>query len=262
MTNEHSPTTSPDYSDNRQAVYVSVRLPPQENPITVYALLGLSILVYLAQMISEITLGNDLPVYLGAKWNEAIQAGQVWRLFTPMLLHGSLIHLGFNMYALLVIGSGLERYYGHLRFLLLYILAGYAGNAMSFLMNPNLSVGASTALFGLIAAQGIFVLKNRFLFGQKRSYSILINTVFIAFVNLLIGSLSTGIDNWGHLGGLVGGFAFAWFAGPVFHVKGDIPNLSLVENNSKERTWLTTVVLGIVLSFWVASVIFLRRFGL
>lgn len=262
MTNEHSPTTSSAYPDNQQAAYVSVRLPYHENPIMVYVLLGLSVLVYLAQMISEVTLGNDLPVYLGAKWNEAIQAGQVWRLFTPMLLHGSLVHIGFNMYALLVIGSGLERYYGHLRFLLLYILAGYTGNAMSFLMSPNLSVGASTALFGLIAAQGIFVLKNRFMFGQKRSYAILTNTVFIALANLLIGFLSNGIDNWGHFGGLVGGFAFAWFAGPVFHVEGEIPNLSLAENNPRKRTWLTAVALGIAISFLVTLVIFLRRFGL
>ena len=201
-----TPSSPSSYSENQQAAYISVRLPSSGKPTVVYAVLALSILAYLFQVLSEMILGSDLPLYLGAKWNEAIQAGQIWRLFTPMFLHGSLLHIGFNMYALLAIGRGLENYYGHLRFLLLYLLAGYAGNVMSFLMSPDLSVGASTALFGLIAAQGIFILKNRFLFGQQRSLSMILNTLFIVLVNLFIG-LSPGIDNWGHLGGLIGGLS-------------------------------------------------------
>lgn len=252
-----TPSPSSSYPNSQQTAYISVHLPSSGKPVVVYGVLALSVLVYLFQILSEMVLGSDFPLYLGAKWNEAIQAGQFWRLFTPMLLHGSLLHIGFNMYALLVIGRGLENYYGHLRFLLLYLIAGYAGNVMSFLMSPSLSVGASTALFGLIAAQGIFILKNRFLFGQQRSLSMLLNTLFIVLVNLFIG-LSPGIDNWGHLGGLIGGFAFAWFAGPVYHVGGEVPNLSLVENKPEQRTWFTAIVLGIVLSLLATLIILLR----
>lgn len=251
------PPSSSSYPGSQQAAYISVRLPPSEKPVVVYVVLALSVLVYTFQILSEMILGSDLPLYLGAKWNEAIQAGQFWRLFTPMLLHGSLLHIGFNMYALLVIGRGLENYYGHFRFLLLYLLAGYAGNVMSFLMSPSLSVGASTALFGLIAAQGIFILKNRFLFGRQRSLSMLFNTLFIVLVNLFIG-LSPGIDNWGHLGGLIGGLVFAWFAGPAYQVEGQVPNLSLVDNKPKQRTWITATILGIVLSLLTALIILLR----
>jgi rhomboid protease GluP len=252
-----TPSSLSSYSESQQAAYISVRLPSSGEPIVVYAVLTLSILVYLFQVLSKMILGSDLPLYLGAKWNEAIQAGQIWRLFTPMLLHGSLLHIGFNMYALLVIGRALENYYGHLRFLLLYLLAGYAGNVMSFLMSPDLSVGASTALFGLIAAQGIFIIKNRFLFGQQRSLSMILNTLFIVLVNLFIG-LSPGIDNWGHLGGLIGGFTFAWFAGPAYHVGGEVPNLYLAENKPEQRTWLTVIILGTALSFLVALIVLLR----
>jgi rhomboid protease GluP len=93
----------------------------------------------------------------------------LWRLFTPLLLHGSIAHIGFNMYALFIIGPGLERYYGHLRFLVLYLLAGFAGNVFSFLFTPALSVGASTAIFGLVAAQGVFLYRHRQLFGAWRA---------------------------------------------------------------------------------------------
>ena len=85
---------------------------------------------------------------LGAKVNELILAGQVWRLITPILLHASILHIGFNMYALFVIGPQLERFYGHGRFLLLYLIAGFTGNVLSFVLSPNPSLGASTSVLG------------------------------------------------------------------------------------------------------------------
>lgn len=100
---------------------------PQATPYVTYSILGLTILVYLAQMLSDFVLGNDWPALLGMKINEFIIAGQLWRLFTPALLHGSIMHIGFNMYALVVIGSGLERFFGHGRYLLLYLAGGFCG---------------------------------------------------------------------------------------------------------------------------------------
>ena len=109
------------------------------------------------------------------------------------------------MYALYAIGPGLERYYGRSRYLLLYILAGFAGNVASFLISPQTSLGASTAIFGLLGAEGVFLYQNRQLFGPAAKRS-LTNVIMIAAVNLMIG-LSPGIDNWGHVGGLIGGIA-------------------------------------------------------
>jgi rhomboid protease GluP len=111
-------------------------------------------------------LGFDVPAALGMKVNELIIHGQIWRLITPVLLHGSILHLGFNMYALYILGPGLERFYGHWRFLTLYLLAGFAGNVMSFIFSPNPSLGASTAIFGLLGAQGVFLYHNRGIYGR------------------------------------------------------------------------------------------------
>jgi rhomboid protease GluP len=90
------------------------------------------------------------------------------------------------MYALFILGPGLERYYGHMRFLLLYLLAGFAGNVISFLFTPGLSVGASTAIFGLVAAQGVFLFRHRQLFGAS-ARSGLMNILFIVAINLFLG---------------------------------------------------------------------------
>jgi rhomboid protease GluP len=132
------------------------------------------------------------------------------------------------MYALLSFGTGLERYFGHGRFLLLYLLGAFAGNVASFLFTNADSVGASTAIFGLLGAEAVFLIQNRKVFpGQFRGA--IGNIIFIAAINLfIIGSLP-GIDNWGHIGGLFGGLMFTSFAGPKWEVEGIYPAFRLVD---------------------------------
>jgi len=198
-------------------------------PRVTQVILGITIVIYLLQMATQYLLGVDYPEVLGVKVNDLIVQGQLWRLLTPMLLHGSILHIGFNMYALYAIGPGLERYYGRARYLALYILAGFAGNVMSFLISPQNSLGASTAIFGLLGAEGVFLYLNRQIFG-KAAQRALSNVVMIAVVNLLLG-LSPGIDNWGHVGGLIGGVLFAWFAGPLFRVEPGLYQVNLVDEH-------------------------------
>lgn len=202
---------------------------PAVTPRITYIILGVTIFVFALQSISNILWGFDLMVALGAKDNALIRAGQVWRLFTPMLLHGSLMHIGFNMYALYSLGRGLEQRLGHGRFILLYLLAGFSGNVFSFLITSGRSIGASTSIFGLIAAEGVFLYQNRRLFG-KESRQAMNNIVFVILFNLFLGFSSGGlIDNWGHVGGLMGGAVFTWFAGPLWAVEGIFPNLQLAD---------------------------------
>ena len=94
-------------------VRVALRLPTRQ-PVVVYALLGITILTYVLQLVSQAALGGDYPAALGMKYNAAIIAGEYWRLLTPMLLHGSITHLLFNMYALFSFGRELERIYAEL----------------------------------------------------------------------------------------------------------------------------------------------------
>lgn len=172
--------------------------------------------------------GRDYLILYGARINEKILAGELWRFLTPALLHASIPHIAFNMYALLSFGTGLERHFGHGRFLLLYVLGAFTGNVASFLFSSGYSVGASTAIFGLLGAEAVFLVQNRKLFaGQFRSA--IGNIIFIAAINLfIIGSLP-GIDNWGHIGGLLGGLMFTTFAGPKWEFEGISPSYQLVD---------------------------------
>lgn len=223
---------------------VSIRLPSSPPRIT-YFILAITIGVYLIQMITpNFAIINgyyyDMPSALGAKFNHLIRDGQLWRLITPVLLHGSIFHIGFNMYALFSFGVGLERRFGHGRFLLLYLLAGFAGNVVSFLVTREPSVGSSTSVFGLVAAEGVFLYQNRKLFGEE-SKQAMGNVLSVVAINLLIGFTSGGlIDNWGHIGGLLGGLVFTWFSGPLWEVEGIYPLLRLVDRRSGGRE----VVLG------------------
>ncbi len=197
------------------------RRPPGPTPWVSYTLLAVTIGVYIAQTLSQFLFNIDWPAQLGLKINLAIAQGQLWRLITPMFLHGSILHIAFNMYALYIFGPGLERYFGRARFLALYGLSGFAGNVASLMFSTANSLGSSTAIFGLLGAQGVFVYQNRELLG-KGARRALNNIISIAAINLLIG-LSPQIDNWGHIGGLIGGSLFAWFAGPILRVTGTVP---------------------------------------
>lgn len=203
---------------------VSVAFPSLAPKVT-YALIGFTIFIYVLQLLSVAVFGYaasriDWLELFGARFNSAIRMGELWRFITPVFLHGSPPHVFFNMYALFSIGSFLERQFGHGRFTLLYFLGAFSGNVFSFLLTGEngYSVGASTAVFGLVAAQAVFFYQNRKLFGSQARQAIS-NSVVIIAINLFIG-LTPGIDNWGHVGGLLGGAIFAWFACPHWEVAG------------------------------------------
>lgn len=237
-------------------VPVTVRRPASQ-PVVTYTIIGITVVVFLLQMVTRYTMGGDYPEYLGAKVNQMIEQGELWRFFTPMLLHGSILHIAFNMYALYAIGRPLELHYGHWRYLALYVISGFAGNVFSFIFTINASVGASTAVFGLLAAEGVFLYQNREMFGQYANRA-LSQVIMLAVVNLILG-LSPGIDNFGHIGGLVGGGLFAWFAGPVLGVAGFYPNFSTVDRREKRSALLA----GLGISAWfvllAAATLFIRR---
>jgi rhomboid protease GluP len=200
---------------------------PTAKPIATYVVLGVTVLIYLLQMLGQMY-NYDIVTALGVKDDGLIRAGQLWRLITPVFLHASILHIGFNMYALFLYGRGIEARFGHARFLLLYFLSGFAGNVLSFLLTAQPSLGASTAIFGLLAAEAVFIIRNRQLFGTQANRALL-NLFFIAAVNLVIGFSTTGVDNFGHLGGLIGGWLFSWFGGPRWQVEGVYPSMRLID---------------------------------
>lgn len=228
---------------------------PAVAPLATYILLGICVLVYLGQMGIDAVTGVDWLAVYGMKVNTWIVGGEIWRLVTPIFLHGSIVHIGFNMYALYNLGPGLERHYGHWRFLGLFMLAGFAGNVASFAMSKNPSLGSSTAIFGLLGAEGVLVYQNRRLFGNV-AQRVLTNVVMIAVVNLIIG-LSPGIDNWGHVGGLIGGTLFAWFAGPLLKLSGLHPNYTVEDQREPSQVWLAGIGVGLLFAL-LAGVLIVR----
>ena len=220
---------------------------PATKPLVTYVILGITIAVFLAQLGTQNLMGIDLPAAYLAKYNQLILEGQFWRFISPVLVHGSIAHVAFNMYALFIFGRNLEYHYGHGRFLLLYLLGGFAGNVVSFVLTPNPSLGASTAIFGLLSAQGVFIYRNRRFFGN-RARPILSNIIFILGINLILG-LSPMIDNWGHLGGLLGGLVFAWTAGPLWEMQAELQGYRLVDQQEK---WQIIMGVLIVLIAFIA----------
>lgn len=232
-------SSSQEPTSENQTVRLDV---PEIKPIVTYTLLGLTILIYLIQTASRYFLNIDWPFVLGGKINHLIIAGQFWRLVTPAFLHSNIMHIGFNMYALTILGRRLERTYGHGRFLLLYLLAAFGGNVLSFVLSPTPSLGSSTGVFGLLAAEAVFIYQNRKLFGQ-RTRNMLSNILMILFINLAIGlSPNTNIDNFGHLGGLLAGFLFASLGGPKWVVEGISPFLLIKDSRPKREVWVAVAV--------------------
>lgn len=232
-------SSSQEPTSENQTVRLDV---PEIKPIVTYTLLGLTILIYLIQTASRYFLNIDWPFVLGGKINHLIIAGQFWRLITPAFLHSNIMHIGFNMYALTILGRRLERTYGHGRFLLLYLLAAFGGNVLSFVLSPTPSLGSSTGVFGLLAAEAVFIYQNRRLFGQ-RTRNMLSNILMILFINLAIGlSPNSNIDNFGHLGGLLAGFLFASLGGPKWVVEGISPFLLIKDSRPKREVWVAVAV--------------------
>jgi membrane associated rhomboid family serine protease len=115
-----------------------------------------------------------------------------------MFLHASLLHIGFNMYALWVIGRVVEQYLGTTRYLGLYFVSGLAGSAGALLQAPYTPVlGASGAIFGILGAMMVLEWQvTGSLAGQAAA---------LIAINLVISFLIPGISWGGHVGGLVGG---------------------------------------------------------
>lgn len=167
-------------------------------PIVTYLLIALNVILYIVPVLTNSydTIINNFCVY-----GPLIKAGQYYRIITGAFLHGGILHLAFNCYALYVIGSQLESYLGKVRYLIVYLFSAVTASLFSMIFSSNPSIGASGAIFGLMGALVYFGYHYRVYLGNVLKSQIIPLILF----NLLIGALSTGIDNFAHIGGLIGG---------------------------------------------------------
>lgn len=251
--NQETPPATPGTGPVHQPVSVSF---PSSAPYATYSIIGVTVFVYLLQELSKLLLdGADLPAFLLIKSDDLIHSWQVWRLVTPILLHGNLLHIGLNMYALFSLGTGLERHFGHGRFILLYLIGGFTGNVASLMLaSADFSLGSGTAIFGLLSAEGVFLYQNRRLFGHQSRRAIG-NVIFIAALNLLILSAFPGVDMWANIGGLLGGLFFAWYAGPLWDVETVPSGFAFVDRRTTREVILgaliVLMVFGAVAVWWI-----------
>ena len=132
----------------------------------------------------------------------SIRAGQYYRLITGIFLHGSIFHLLFNCYALYVIGSQIENFLGRVKYSIIYFFSGLIGALFSMAFGHGVaSIGASGAIFGLMGALLYFGYYYRVYLGNVVKTQILP----LILLNLGLGFMLPGIDNFAHIGGLIGG---------------------------------------------------------
>jgi membrane associated rhomboid family serine protease len=177
-------------------------------PVT-KVLIGINVVIFLAEMVlgavgvmgggstqTLVDMGALVPTYVAVKH-------EYWRLFTAMFLHGGLLHIAFNMYALYLGGSFLEALAGRGKYIAIYLVAGVAGNVAVYLLAAPFSVtiGASTAIFGIFGALFMY----SFHFRDSAAGRALSSMGTVILINLVITFVMPGISWQGHIGGLIGG---------------------------------------------------------
>lgn len=177
-------------------------------PLT-YALIAINIIIFfITAIVSNNVYNIDTMTLIkfGGRFNTLINQGEVWRLFTANFLHGGLSHIIFNIIALNILGREVELIYGRARYLAIYIISSLGCSILSYLLNPDVvSVGASGAIFGLLAAVLYFAIREKDRIG-KGVYKEILNVLIL---NIILGFLMPNIDMYGHLGGFISGFVLS-----------------------------------------------------
>jgi membrane associated rhomboid family serine protease len=172
-------------------------------PTVTYALIAINVIVFVAELATGVGLfsglGNSWVIEHFALSRFTVAQGDWWRLVTSGFLHANLIHIGFNMYVLYVLGQMLEPAIGGFRFALIYFVSLLAGSFGALLLTKiGLTLGASGAVFGLAGA-GVMIMRSRGIDPMQSGLPLFIG------INLLFSVTFSGISIGGHIGGLIGG---------------------------------------------------------
>lgn len=167
------------------------------------------IALYILSALPSILSGNIYDadslnlIKLGANVYQLVLAGEYFRLLTSIFLHGGIIHIFFNMYALFSIGNFIETYFGRSKYFITFILTGIVGSLTSFLFTRGFSVGASGAVFGLLGLLLAQKLKRKVYYAELPIDTRSI--IMIVGINLVLGFTIPNVDNAAHIGGLISG---------------------------------------------------------
>lgn len=183
----------------------------QKKPICTFILVAINVIVFLGLSMIGMTEDSAFMMEHGAMYVPYLMKGErYYTLLTSLFLHFGFSHLMNNMIMLLVIGYNLEPEIGKLRFILIYIGSGLAGNVVSAWCDINsgsyaVSAGASGAIFGIVGALLYVVIRNHGRVGEISTRGL----ILMAGLSLYYGFTAQGVDNAAHIGGLVSGFLLA-----------------------------------------------------
>ncbi|MGK7379059.1 rhomboid family intramembrane serine protease [Planococcus shenhongbingii] len=166
----------------------------------VSTLIALNLLVHILTWIP--VLGGQIFSF-GVGSNFLINAGEWWRFFTPMFLHGGIMHLLFNMFSLFLFGPELERLTGKVRFITIYVLSGFFGTLVTYFLQPldYLHVGASGAIFGIFGAFAALLYYGRRALPQLRQI-----ILPIIVISIIMTFLTPNVNATAHIAGMITGF--------------------------------------------------------
>lgn len=167
-------------------------------------LIALNVIMYIiTALLSGNIVDSDVRVLLvlGANERDLVFAGQYFRLITSMFLHGGIVHLLVNMYSLNAIGPAIEKIYGKYKYISIYFFGGIISSIFSCIFTRGVSIGASGAIFALLGAILIVAVKTKDTYGKGMLKEIL----SVVILNIVIGLSTPNIDNFAHIGGLLGG---------------------------------------------------------
>lgn len=171
----------------------------------------------------------DTLVAAGAKWRpNVVELGETWRLLTANVLHRDVLHLFFNLFFLFNVGGTIENAYRLRDYVLILVVSALGTTILSIVMSARPSVGASGVVLGLFGAASVFGYKYSDILPRRyRRYfggAVLPYAIFILYVGLA----TEDTDNWGHLGGMLGGLvATPWLKPRLLHL-GDDPRGGVV----------------------------------
>ena len=188
-----------------------------KKPIVTYLIILVNIIMFVAMYILGRGSNDSLTLILFGANNQELVLNyhQYYRLITSCFLHIGILHLFFNMYALYVIGTQIESFYGKIRYLVIYLGSAIFGSLLSICFSNSLSAGASGAIFGLLGSMLYFGYHYRLYLGNTIKSQI----IPIIILNLFLGFIQSGIDNAAHIGGLIGGVLLSMVCGVKYKSK-------------------------------------------
>lgn len=179
-----------------------------KTPYVTYILLGIIVVLFILMYI----FGNgSTDIKTLYNFGGLIKTGNPIRLITSIFLHIGIVHLIMNTWALKLLGEQTEKFFGHLKTLMIFIYSGLIGNLLSvILMKENvISAGASGAIFGFMGAILYFALNQRTYMGEALKKEILP----VIIINIILGFMVAGINMYAHIGGLIGGMLISCAVG-------------------------------------------------